>query len=535
MLMELSTFLYRLQTGQHLKQLCLLLVLFQIMLMLPVQADSLQGDTWETSTTKTTWFYGARSKSTFYCVPQVVDVGAGFVEYNIERVSSNEYWADCPTSSFRVKTANTEVWAVNRSKPVLSKCIWQVWAFNGSVWLEIEDSDSHFKLKKEETQASLEYWRVMEDNSTFNVTWTFANLAKASVTFTAGQARPYAITWHVESPRATRETQQNETLNLYEEDDWLCLLNYYDARLLHNQTQLSEIGKTGRKAMITFCNRTMTAGEEVFIDPEVSTFYSEASRDGWIRGGSVCDTSTTWLKAGRQAQPYRSYVSFNTSSISENETLESAFLELLATSKAGSNPVDLEVYNGYYGTTLEADDYDTCTTYEGVLLNTGNLPLPKWYSLSVSTDNLNITGLSQYRIKSSQETTGTFVVMQSGDSDYEPVLTVHYAQEEEDGKTKGEGTESIGAGSFSEQIQQVTKTIGLELAKRGLYWIVGLLVAVVIAGVYASTKTKKVSRTARGTTGGGGSRSPRGRAGSKRAQPRGTPKKRSRDARGRFK
>jgi hypothetical protein len=553
--MELSTFLYRLQTKKSCLAGILVLLLLQLMLLLPakpVEAEVKQGFTWINSWTRDLYHYGKPVLTQCYSLPQVVNVGAGFVEYYIERLKGNEYWVDCPTSSFRVKTVNTEVWAVNRSEQVLSKCIWQLWALNDSEWLEVEDLESQLVLRQEQTQASLEYGRLMEDSSTFNVTWTFGNLAKARVTFKAGQERPYAVTWHVESPRATTETEHDMALELYEEDTWLCLLNYFDAGMFHNKTQLSALGQTGRKVRVTFVNKTFLAGETVTIDPTVDTFYSESARDGYIYkygasyppNSTSVSTSRTHAMIGQKKAvvnyyQYRAFFSFNTSALQDNASLSSCFLKLKLRYDYSFTDFDVKVYSGYYGTNLGTDDWDNCTTFEGVLIHTYGAQTKKWYQEDIAISSVNKTGLTQFKLTSSREEAGETPTDRedqswySGESEDEPELIVYYEQEEEDEETKGTGSTG-GGDTFFEQVQQIGTTIKSELAKKGLYLLMGSLAVIAVGGVYAGTKSKRVSRKARGKTGGERSVSPRGHTGGRSAQPRGVPKKRRRDPRGRF-
>ena len=550
--MGLSTILYRLQHTQlrFLRYFGLGLVLINTFwLGLPAPAEGLlQGESWENAWTHTTWIYGSPYKSVIYSMPQVVDVGEGFVEYHIERVKPNAYWVDCPTSSFYIKTATTEVWSVNRTEQRLSKCIWQLWAYNGSDWLEIEDSDSSFTIKETDATASLEHYRVMEDSSTFNVSWLFGNRAKASVTLTAGQSRAYAITWHVECPKATTETLEGNSLTWLDGSQWLCLLDYYDASMFHNHTQVSALGQTGRKARITFANQTFLAGEQILIDPIVDTFYGMASYDGMIfktsshypvdnMTGSTETSSTIHEcgqdKSGSTYRETRVFYSFNTSTVA-NQTIERAELGLYCYGKVVEPMVsfNLRVYSGYYGT-LDTGDWETCTTYQGILENSINIETQaKTWLLMDGDSSINATGLSQFRVASSTEEDAQtpskleYVQLMTANSAnvwQKPRLDVYYLQEEEDEETKGTGEEGTGTGGGDTLFVEAGKAVSWVLSKTGLYLLGGSLIVVVAGGVYAGTKTKRVSRKARGKTGGGGSHTPKG-----------TPKKRRRDARGRF-
>jgi len=97
----------------------------------------------------------------------------------------------------------------------------------------------------------------------------------------------------------------------------------------------------------------------------------------------------------------------------------------------------------------------------------------------------------------------------------------------------GEETKGTGGREPFEELEDVGRTVGQALAETGLYWLAGFVVLIIIGGVYASTKTQKVSRQARGQRG-KRSASPRGHTGGRQAQPRGVSRKRKRDARGRF-
>lgn len=509
--------------------------------MLPTLPSVTYGDSsekWVDACTHTRFIYGQPYESIIYTIPQVVDVGQGFVEYNIEKVKENEYWVDCPTSSFYIKTANTEVWTVNRTEQVLNKCIWQLWAQNGSLWIEIEDSNSSFTLTENENSAILNHQRIMQDGSIFNVSWSFENKAKASVTLTTGQSRAYAITWHIECPRATMQKETSHSFTLYEEELRLCLLDYFDARFIHNETTISELGHTGRKAIVTFANMTLETGETITVDPTVDTISGEASRDGYLKrqdayyppNSTTVDSTDNIAYIGQFKSiavytTYKSFLSFNTTTINQTATIDFALLRVNITYIACDLFVNIKLYSGYYGTTLNTTDWDKCTTYRGVLSNS-NHP-DGWQDIILPSTVINKTGVTQFKLVSDREEDAIepelgifeYIVAYTADSSTPPQLKVYYEDTEETFERKGSG----GDEETTDVVEDVVETVKGDIAQRGLYYLTGFIILIAIGGIYASSKKQKLSRKAKG------------KAGGKTQNLTGTPKKKSRDARGRFK
>jgi len=253
------------------------------------------------------------------------------------------------------------------------------------------------------------------------------------------------------------------------------------------------------------------------------TIYSKRYSDGWQDTESLCsdnEISTRCLSSMYEADTGRLAVLYTKGSSSPYSVVFCEYSALIVTLSA--SPEELETgqqttisWTVKWLNGTEVSSYILNITRDGILILQDS-------SASSLVDKFGSAGTHSY--------TCSGIQAGSEDSFASNTVSVEWTGEE----TKGEGTEGTGAGSFSDQISQVVDTVKKGLAETGLYWLIGCVAVIVIGGVYAGTKTKKVSRQARGTTGGGRSASPRGHTGGRQAQPRGVPKKRRRDPKGRF-
>jgi len=211
------------------------------------------------------------------------------------------------------------------------------------------------------------------------------------------------------------------------------------------------------QAKIFFGNFTLSKGESICLDPTVVTFNSEAEVDGYISkfGTSYPPTfkinsySDEELMAVGQLRvyvgggayyyyQYRSYVSFDTSTIPSMAYNLSVRLKLKTAGDHSNNDFTIKVMGAHswseqpiYGESLDEEDWGSGTT-QITSWSTINYPGDDVYiSLWISPDQINKVGRTQFELKSNREgiePTGLeYVFFYSGDSaGNEPKLEVTY-------------------------------------------------------------------------------------------------------------
>jgi len=173
------------------------------------------------------------------------------------------------------------------------------------------------------------------------------------------------------------------------------------------------------------------------VDP---TYNSETGLDGYITyDGSAYNVDTAavsfnvgFYRTGGTRNWYRGYVSFDTSGITDTDTVISAKLSVKTYADlSDKTDWDNYVYRVDYGASLDATaaDWDAYSTgvYQGNLLNTANYVDETFYTIPVG--NIDKTGKTQFCIKSSDESDvgsgNNYIQWHSGDSTgSEPYLEV---------------------------------------------------------------------------------------------------------------
>jgi len=187
----------------------------------------------------------------------------------------------------------------------------------------------------------------------------------------------------------------------------------------------------------------------VIIDP---SFNSNAALDGYLtKSGYSYTTNTTGTtmnvgnfdrynhnSESQYHYIYRSYVSFDTSSIPDDATIISSYL-YVKTNADNSTARDFDnfVYRIDYGTSLGSSDWDLYQsgTSEGNILSTQNFTPETFLSLHVGESRINKTGRTQYTIKSSNETpcpdectSYAYISWYTGNSASPPRLDIVYSR-----------------------------------------------------------------------------------------------------------
>lgn len=103
-------------------------------------------------------------------------------------------------------------------------------------------------------------------------------------------------------------------------------------------------------------------------------------------------------------EQFRNYLSFNTSALPNAATVLSAELRvMLRTAKTWASPdFNVLVYGSNF-TNLDIGDWNKSEEYQGVLMSASVGIANTWYSMPISTDQINLTGSSQFMMRSSRE------------------------------------------------------------------------------------------------------------------------------------
>lgn len=157
------------------------------------------------------------------------------------------------------------------------------------------------------------------------------------------------------------------------------------------------------------------------------TFYGETS-DLLISGSDASyatarDTSTSssssahYSRLGQKHSTtsgdysvYRLYFDFDTSSITDTWTVESAVLHLCAKSDASTDDFDVKIYRYDWqepGATYREANYDGAyggdATLEGTLLNSSAFAADTYFTLTVATGAISVTGDTKYTVVSGED------------------------------------------------------------------------------------------------------------------------------------
>jgi len=194
---------------------------------------------------------------------------------------------------------------------------------------------------------------------------------------------------------------------------------------------------------VKFKARILHKNETYIIDPYTFTFGSQ-DIDGYLwRQGATYPPTTTYVddyssafyvgqnySTGGDYYIYRGYVSFDTRSLQNVASILSAKLRLYGADSLGDT-FTMYIYNCSYGSTLDTSDWNVTAT-EITSFNTADFQASKWFEWSIPTSALNISGLTQFTFRSSQDINGITPVQAewirwyASESDYDPQLQVTY-------------------------------------------------------------------------------------------------------------
>lgn len=182
------------------------------------------------------------------------------------------------------------------------------------------------------------------------------------------------------------------------------------------------------------------------------TFYPDlASRNGFIFinsttypiptttqykyfPGGVFTIENSHFASPLQYMIYRSYISFNTSSLPNSGlNVVSAKLYGSVISDLSQKDFNVIVFSGQnQWTNSSTCTWNKCPTYESIMFNTLNLVSEQYYSCSIATGSISLIGLTQFRLINSNE--GTTPTSREGvwlynwtDPDWKPYLQVKWS------------------------------------------------------------------------------------------------------------
>jgi len=140
---------------------------------------------------------------------------------------------------------------------------------------------------------------------------------------------------------------------------------------------------------------------------------------------------------------YRAFVTFDTSSIPDDATVVTATLKVCASSDSSTTDFWLRVYNYAWASSLctnQEANYDGAYTsggYEGYWATSAGWSVGTYYTMSVSTANINVAGATRYSLVSGRdvnnatptgaEYVGIYMADQAG-TDKDPILEVYYLE-----------------------------------------------------------------------------------------------------------
>lgn len=267
------------------------------------------------------------------------------------------------------------------------------------------------------------------------------------------------------------------------------------------------------------------------VHADAETFISESSLDGQIRKQGptypplpmYAQTALSTVAVGQMYKSatyfiYRSYLSFDTSTIPDNANVSSATLKMKTESDYSGTDFMVYLCGGtqpIYGGSLEIADWG-CGTSKLAEWNTSNYQDETWINFTVPIAQINKQGRTQFELRSSREgttPTGNEYVKFYSDptilADYPPQLKVSWTlqegeqEQQENGLTEEEEGEIpdwyVPPESEPSPLQEIMEEkVKPSLAKYGLFIIIGIMGFLVLAGGIKELSLKKVYRKPKG-------------------------------------
>jgi len=128
---------------------------------------------------------------------------------------------------------------------------------------------------------------------------------------------------------------------------------------------------------------------------------------------------------------WRGFISFDTSALPDTATVTAATLYLAILVDLSTVDFDMHFYSGQdQWTNLATLDWTDCSVDEGVFFNTAGKALDTYYSHSVLTGSINLTGRTQFRFITDREgtkpTTDEYIILHAWNGTHPPYLVVDY-------------------------------------------------------------------------------------------------------------
>jgi len=128
---------------------------------------------------------------------------------------------------------------------------------------------------------------------------------------------------------------------------------------------------------------------------------------------------------------WRGFISFDTSALPDDATVTAATLYLALIADFSTVDFDMHFYSGQdQWTNLATLDWTDCAVDEGVFFNTAGKALDTYYSHSVLTGSINLTGRTQFRLTTDREgtkpTNDEYIILHAWNGTHPPYLVVDY-------------------------------------------------------------------------------------------------------------
>jgi hypothetical protein len=448
---------------------------------------------WENPYTLTTYHPDNQINSTIYTFPKVIWNGSQYVDYLL---NSSEMSAGIGSAYIKVCNDHTVFYDPYQTEERIEAETWAVESCHAPTFMWetekpveetvhslVNSSGIYFeRITALDSGSSLEEWYRLEIGAQL----------KISVILHPAQSGTYRLIWLLSGVSCSRARLGPATENItsqivddkccssvlfFIENESKCLVDWSDAAFFNDTTQkletpfqefrMEEDASDNRsQAAISFGNYSVKNGECLVLDPSIMTFNCTNANSGVIEklGTTYPPSDTTYvtpysdgLMIGQDSNVayyflYRSYISFDTSSIPALAYNFSATLRLMTHYGAapfryfnvqvwgGNQPVcvdNLTFTEGtqpIYGDNLTADSWNAGKVRLATW-NTSNYPGPNVYvNFTIPSNQINKAGKTQFELNSSNDGTSVpwfgypeTVEFYSGNSTgKEPKLEVSY-------------------------------------------------------------------------------------------------------------
>jgi hypothetical protein len=254
---------------------------------------------------------------------------------------------------------------------------------------------------------------VSASSATFRLSWRFTGIAASKATLSNGLLLDLARGRVDSFPRFNFSA-----LALWNGENPVLLLEYGDINdAFYRECAVGSTDDGLARVSLTYGDWSMSAGEDVVLDPTTDTFFSEAALDGKITryGDSYppsdfsVDTQGN-IVVGQEYSGdyliYRGYASFDTSAVPDYANVTGATLKLKTCGNSSVVDFTMRVMGGsqpIYGDSLSAGDWG-CGSVEAATWPSSSYPGANTYvNVSVPAGQVNKAGRTQFELESDRE------------------------------------------------------------------------------------------------------------------------------------